>query len=330
MKLLHIGKQGNVETYSSETYYSKSIEIIDMPTNLTEEEYLAKAKDADCIIADAMAVVSEKLISQMPNLKLIHSEGVGFNFFDTKAAKDREIYVCNCKGMNDTAVAEQAMLLMLGILRDVCNGNEAVNSGRQIEVKGNYMKNGNLMELSDCKVGLVGFGDIAKALAKLLKAFGVQTYYYKNSPVSLEVEEEYEVSFLELDEMLRICNMISLHVPVTPATTNMVNDSFFAKMQQGSYLINTARGELVDSEALIRALKSGKIRRAGLDTIAGEPVLPDNILIDQPKEIRDKIVFSPHIGGITASSFRRGYSMIWSNIQRVCEGKKPEHIVNPW
>lgn len=330
MKLLHIGKQGNVDKYTSKTDFTKSIEIIDMPSELKEEEYLKSAKDAEFIVADAMAVVSAKLISQMPNLKLIHSEGVGFNFFDTKAARDKEVYVCNCKGMNDKAVAEQAILLMLGMLRDVCNGNEAVNSGRQIEVKGSYMTNGNLMELSDCKVGLIGFGDIAKALAKLLKTFDVQTYYYKNSPASSEVEQEYGVTYLELDKLLKTCNMISLHVPVTPDTTNMVNDAFFEKMQQGSYLVNTARGELVDSEALIRALKSGRLTMAGLDTIAGEPVSLDNILINQPKEIRDRMIFSPHIGGITASSFKRGYSMIWSNIQRICEGKEPEHIVNPW
>jgi phosphoglycerate dehydrogenase-like enzyme len=301
-----------------------------MPAGLLEEEYLKEAKEADFIVADAMAEVSAKLINQMPNLKLIHSEGVGYNFFDINAAKEREVYVCNCKGMNDSAVAEQALLLMLGVLRDVCNGNEAVCSGRQIEVKENYMKTGTLLELSDCKVGLIGFGDIAKALAKLLKSFHVDTFYYKKVPVDSNIEKEYNVTYLPLDELLKTCDIVSLHVPVTAETTNMVDDAFFDKMKEGSYLINTARGELVDSEALIRALKSNKLKMAGLDTVAGEPVSADNILVIQPADIRNRILFSPHIGGITASSFKRGYAMIWSNIQLICDGKRPKHVVNPW
>ncbi len=329
MKLLHIGKKGNVERYSEKVDLAKQMEIIDLPAGLSEEEYLQKGRDADFMIADAMAVVPGGLISQMPNLKLIHSEGVGFNFFDIQTAKDRGIYVCNCKGMNDKAVAEQAILLMLGMLRGVCTGNRAVCEGRQIQVKEGYMKRGDLLELADCKVGLIGFGDIAKALAKLLKSFDVETYYYKNKPLESQIETEYATSYLTLDELLKTCNMISLHAPVTTDTTNMVNDSFFEKMQTGSYLVNTARGELVDSQALIRALKSGKIKMAGLDTIAGEPVSLNNILIEQPKEIRDKIIFSPHIGGITASSFKRGYAIVWENIKYICEGKKPKNIVNP-
>lgn len=330
MKLLHIGKYGNVEQYSPEIDLVRDFEIIDMPSGLLEEEYLAKAKDAEYIVADAMAMVSDKLIRQMPKLKLIHSEGVGFNYFDTATAKENQVYVCNCKGMNDKAVAEQTILLMIGMLRDVCNGNQAVLDGNQITVKENYMKKGNLMELSDCTVGLIGFGDIAKALAKLLNTFHVKTYYYKVTKAPSEIEKEYNVSYMELDDLLRTCNMISLHAPVTSQTKHMVNESFLNKMQEGSYLVNTARGELIESEALIGALKSGKLKMAGLDTIEGEPVQTNHILVNQPKEIRNKIIFSPHIGGITASSFRRGYAIIWSNIQRVCIGQKPSHVVNKW
>lgn len=328
MKLLHIGKHGNIERFTTNTDFIKQLDIIDLPANLTETAYLEKAKDADFIVADAMATVSGELISNMPNLKLIHSEGVGYNFFDTITAGERGIYVCNCKGMNDKAVAEQAILLMLSMLRDVNNGNAAVLSGNQIKVKESYMKRGDLLELSDCKVGLIGFGDIARALANLLNSFGAQTYYNKKNPVDAQIEKEYGVTYLPLAKLLQTCDIISLHAPVTKETTNMVNHAFIEKMKPGAYLVNTARGELVDSDALIDALKNGKIKMAGLDTIAGEPVSQDNKLVNLPQEIQSKIIFSPHIGGITASSFKRGYSIIWSNIQKICEGKEPEHIVN--
>lgn len=119
-----------------------------------------------------------------------------------------------------------------------------------------------------------------------------------------------------------------MHVPVTEQTFHMADDAFFSKMQDGSYFINTARGEVADSAAIVRALKSGKLAMAGLDTLEFEPVQKDNLLLTQEQEIQDKILFSPHIGGITASSFRRGYAMIWKAIQDLEEGKTPSNIVN--
>lgn len=328
MKLLHIGKLGNVKHFSGKSELMESMEIIEMPAGLSEDEYLAVGKDAEFIVADAMAKVSGELIKGMLNLKMIHSEGVGYNFFDLEAAREKEIYVCNCKGMNAMAVAEQTILLMLSMLRNVTNCDQAVRNGHQIEKKEEYMKKGNLMELSDCKVGLIGFGDIAKCTAMILKSFNVETYYYSRTQSDKDVEEKYNVKYLELDELLKNCNVFSIHLPVTNTTYEMVNDEFFSKIPEGSYLVNTARGELVDSMALVRALESGKLEMAALDTIAGEPVQLSNVLLNQEQKIMEKIIFSPHIGGITASSFKRGYSMIWSNIKKVIAGEKPDHIVN--
>ncbi|MCD7778906.1 MAG: hydroxyacid dehydrogenase, partial [Clostridiales bacterium] len=99
-------------------------------------------------------------------------------------------------------------------------------------------------------------------------------------------------------------------------------------MQDGSYILNTSRGEIIDSDALIRAMERGKIYKAGLDTVEGEPVKCDNVLLTQNKEIEDRILFSPHIGGVTASSFTRGYAMAWENIRRITEGLEPVRVVN--
>ncbi len=328
MKLLHIGKRGNVEKYTKASEFTKSIKVIEAGAWLPEEEIIEIGKDADFIAVDAMASVSKNIIESMPNLKLIHSEGVGYNFIDLEAACKNNVYVCNCKGMNAMAVAEQTVLLMLSMLRDARNGDIAVREGNQITKKENFMIEGNLYELSDFAVGLVGFGDIAKCVALLMKAFGVKTYYYKPTRADSEIENKYDVEYLPLDEMLGKCGIISLHLPVTSETKNIVNNDFFNKMQQGSYIVNTSRGELVDSEALVRAIESGKISMAGLDTIAGEPVQRDNVLLAQKPEIENKIIFSPHIGGITSSSFKRGYEIIWRNIEKVTKGEKPDNIVN--
>lgn len=328
MKILHLGKHGNVQKYLPSGLDKIDIELIDLPITEPVEEIIKLASGAEYIIADAIAPITDKLIKGLPHLKMIHSEGVAFNSYDIKAAKDAGVYVCNCKGMNAMAVAEQTLLLMLGLLRDVTEGDFAVRDGRQIQVKEGYMLRGDLYELADFNVGLVGFGDIAKCVAKLMQVFQVRTYYYSRHQVPKEVEKEYGVEYLPLDELCATCGIISIHVPVTPETENMVNDEFFSKVKPGSYLINTARGEIVDSKALVNAIRRNIIKKAGLDTIAGEPVKKDNFLLNQPLDISGRILFSPHIGGITASSFKRGYEMVWEDILDMEAGKKPKRVVN--
>lgn len=328
MKILHLGKKGNVEKYLPDKEYLKDVELVDLPITASEQEILKQASDAHYIIADAIAPVSKELIRGMSQLRMIHSEGVAYNLFDIEAAREQGVYVCNCKGMNAMAVAEQTVLLMLGLLRDVTAGDAAVRQGRQIQVKEGYMVRGDLYELSDFPVGIIGFGDIAKCVAGLMRAFHVETYYYSRHRADKAVEEEYGVTYLPLDELCGKCKIFSIHVPVTEETKNMINESFFHKVSMGSYLINTARGEIVDSQALVDAIKKGIIKKAALDTIAGEPVKEDNILVNQPSEIADRLLFSPHIGGITASSFKRGYEMVWEDIHAVEAGRKPERVVN--
>ena len=329
MKVLHIGKNGNMERFSAPDAHLYQLDRVDMESGLAEDAYISLAGDADFIVADAISPVTEKLMAGMPNLKLIHSEGVAFNAIDTAAAAEKGIYVCNCKGMNAVAVAEQAILLMVGLLRNVAVNDRAVREGKQINAKLGYMASGNLRELADCRVGLIGFGDIAKETAKLLTAYGVQNIsYYKPNRLPEADELACGVRFLPLDELLADSDIVSLHLPVNAATQGTVNAEFFAKMKQGAFLINTARGELVDDAALADALASGKLAGAGLDTLSNEPVQPDHPLLNLPEASAERILFSPHIGGITASSFRRGYGMIWEDIADVIDGKTPKRVVN--
>lgn len=328
MKILHIGNEKSVENYTEQTAFTKSAEIVNAPMGLSDEEYEKLAGDAEVIITDAIAEISGNLIAKFPNLKLIHSEGVAYNWIDLKAAGKRGIYVCNCAGMNAAPVAEQTVLLMLAVLRNTVSCDRAVRNGRQMEVKMAYMSAGNLTELADCRIGLIGFGAIGKAVAKMLQGFGVSVFYTKRHRLTPEEEAEYRVRYLPLEELLESCDMISLHVPVTPETTRMCDREFFRKCWKGSYFINTARGELVEDEALREALANGTIAMAGLDTLDDEPVKKEHPILSWPPEILERIVFSPHIGGITGSSFRRGYRMIWSDIEKIANGQEPDHIVN--
>ena len=329
MKILHIGKKGNMDRFTRMPDEVKAMELVDLPMNLPVSEYLNAAADADVIIADAIAPVQAELINAMPYLKMICSEGVGYNSFDIEAAKAKGVFVTNNAGMNAMAVAEQTLLLMVGVLRNVAQNDAKVREGLQIETKESYMANMNLYEMADFSVGLIGFGNIAKATAKLLNAYGVENiYYYKRTPLSEAEEKSLNVKYLPLDELLSKSDFVSMHTPVTSETKQMANDEFFGKMKEGSYFINTARGEVVDSYALVRALESGKIKMAGLDTVDNEPARKDHYLLNLPEETSKKILFAPHIGGITVSSFKRGYDMIWENVLRLNNGQPPYRVVN--
>lgn len=326
MKILFISKEEKVKRYTKnlsvlekhDIYYAKGD---------SDQEIIASCPDTEILVADAIAPVSRNLIQGLPKLKMIHSEGVAFNSFDIQAAKEQQVYVCNNQGMNAKAVGEQTLLLMLGLLRDVVGGDKSVKAGSQIDTKMGYMVHGNLKELGECTIGLIGFGDIAKATALLLQPFGCKLFYTASHRHDAEEEAGYGVSYLSQEELLAQSDIVSLHLPVNEKTRHMADQVFFEKMKEGAYFINTSRGELVDNEALINALKSGKIAGAGLDTIETEPVQADNPLL-LAKEIQDKLLLSPHIGGITAQSFARGYDMIWENVAKIAAGERPDRIVN--
>lgn len=327
MKILIIGNEDRYKKYMPDLEITRRITMVFCPRGTSEEELLQAAGDADAIAIDPMATLTGSVIRHMPNLKIIQSEGVGYNGIDCQVAKDLGIYVCNCKGANAGSVAEQAILLMLALLRSLIIGDRIEREGRQIEMKERLMYEG-ITELGDCKIGLIGFGDIAKATAKRLLPFGCEIIYYDKFRTPQELEKEYHVSYTELDELIRSCDIISLHCPVTPETVGMVNADFLAKMKKTAYLINTARGDIVDNEALFDAIVTGKIRGAGLDTVYPEPTTKDNILLNLPEECKERITFSPHIAGITTSFFRRAHMLNWSNIETALKGERPQYIVN--
>lgn len=327
MKILIIGNEDRYRKYMPDLELLRQTTLVFCPRGASDDELLQAAPDAAAIFIDPMARLSGNVICQMPSLKIIQSEGVGFNGIDCRTAQEKGIYVCNCKGANAGAVAEQTILLMLALLRSAITGDRIEREGRQIEMKERLMYEG-ITELGDCKIGLIGFGDIAKATAKRLQPFECEVFYYTKNRKPKNMEDEYNVSYMELDTMIRTSDIISLHCPVTPETTGLVNAEFLSKMKTNSYLINTARGDIINNQALYDAIVTGKIRGAGLDTVYPEPTTRNNILLNLPEKCKEQIIFSPHIGGITTSYFRRAHVLNWSNVETVLKGGRPQFIVN--
>lgn len=327
MKLLVIGDEKRFEKFLPDLDIVRQVETVVVPRGTSDEEIIERVGDVDFIAADAISPVSSRLIENFPSLKLIHSEGVAYNAIDVAAAREHGVTVCNNAGMNAKAVAEQAVLLMLACLRHAVEGDRDVREGRQIKAKERLMVQG-IRELGDCSVGLVGMGAIAVETTKLLHAFGCDVSYWNRNQRPADTEKELGVTFMPLDELARTCDIVSIHVPVTPETENLVDEDFLAAMKPNGILINTARGEIVDQVALARALEAGTIEAAGLDTLSPEPVAADHPLALLEGDAANRLVLSPHIGGVTEGFFRRAWANIWNNIAHVAAGEQPTCIVS--
>lgn len=326
VKVAILTSQPRVEKYYDLTTLPDNWELIFFSADFTEEEVLCRAGDADFIFADAIAPVSRNLIEGMPNLKMIHSEGVAYNRYDLEAARERGIYVCNNAAANSASVAEHTVLLMLALNSRLMEGDQMVRRGQQIQTKTRYILEG-IPELYACHVGLVGFGAIGQATARLLMAFGCRVSYCA-AHRKPELEESMKVQWLEGEEIAAQCDIVSLHLPVTSQTTHLVDARFLARMKPTALLINTARGEIVDQQALASALEEGRIAGAGLDTLSPEPVRPDNPLLHLSPQASARVIFSPHVAGTTRSVFYNIHRFVWENIQKCARGERPDNIVN--
>lgn len=327
MKILILTNETRVRKFFDLSTLPSDFELVFAGAQPADEGILSFGTDFDALFVDAIQPVSAAVINAMPNLKLIHSEGVAYNAIDVEAATARGVYVCHCVAINDTAVAEQTLLLMLAVLRRFREGNAMLYQGRQINAKTQFILDG-LNELSAQKVGIIGLGAIGKATARLLNAFGAEVFYNNRHRFTPEQEAELHVTYLPQNQLLSSCDIVSLHCPVTPETTHLINRETLALMKPTAILINTARGEIIDQEAVRDALIEGRLGALGADVLSPEPVPGDNVLLNLPEEHQYKVTLTPHIGGVTIQTFQKGHKMVWSNMIAVAEGQAPKSTVN--
>jgi D-3-phosphoglycerate dehydrogenase len=249
-----------------------------------------------------------------PGLKILTKCGVGIDKIDIQAAAARGIAVTNTPGMNSNAVAEVAIGLMIGVLRQLPSSQAAAKNGHRIVFNG--------PELTGKTVGLIGMGGVGRRLVQRLQGFDVSILVYDPYYVPRESEQQvFELAALET--VLKSSDIVSLHTPLTPETHHMINAAALAQFKPGSYLINTARGGLVDEAALLNALRSGHLAGAGLDVFEQEPVDPNNELL-----ALENVLGTTHLG---ANSFEAASLVGLANanaIIAVFEGAQPQHKVS--
>lgn len=281
----------------------------------TDDALLTRALAEADVLWHVLKPCTAAMIGAAPRLKLIQKIGVGVNTIDLDAAKARRIAVCNLPGTNSQAVAELALLLMLACLRKLPAYDAAVRAGRGWALP-TAMQDG-LGELSGRTVGLVGYGAVPQALAPVLRALGCRVLYTARA-----ARVGMEADFRALPDLLAEADVISLHVPQTGETENMIDAAALGRMKPGAILINTARGGLVDEAALVTALASGHLAAAGLDVFAREPSPPEN-----PLFALENVVLAPHIGWLTGGTFARSFSIAAENCRRLASGEPLLHRV---
>jgi len=253
--------------------------------------------------------VTAEVIERAPRLRLIQKIGVGVNTIDLEAAQEQDIAVCNLPGTNSRAVAELALLLMLGALRRSSTYDRATRAGEGWSLGGEI--GDTLGEVGGRTVGLVGYGAVPRILAPILQAFGARVLYTATRP-----RDDAAGEWRELPQLLAESDVVSLHVPQTPETERLINSDTLSQMKPGAILVNTARGGLVDEPALVAALESGQLRAAGLDVFAAEPVDPANPLLSL-----ENVVLAPHIGWLTPETFERSFAIASDNVRRLRDGR---------
>src|SRR5665213_1628651 len=254
-------------------------------------------------------------IARATSLRLIQKIGVGVNTIDLEAAKAHDIRVCNMPGTNSRAVAEMTLLLMLACLRRLPFLDRATREGRGWKLDSSLQD--SYGELAGKTVGLVGFGAVAQMLAPILRSMDVRVIY-----TDLKPDPERPHAFRELPQLVREADIVSLHVPLTATTANLIDRRRLAMMRPGAILINTARGGLVEQAALLDALKSGHLGATGLDVFATEPVAADEALLQL-----DNVVVAPHLAWLTTGTLDRSLKVAVENCRRLQAGEPLLHRV---
>ena len=257
--------------------------------------------------------INNQVISAAADLKVIARYGVGYNNIDLEAAKARGIIVTNTPGANSKAVAELTIALTLHLLRPINQCAQQTAAGEWPRQKG-YSLEGKV-------VGLIGLGAIGKEVARRLVGFDCQVVGYDLSKDE-DFCEEHHVKIVPLADLLDQADIVSLHVPGTPETRNMVDRGFLNSMKDGSWLVNTSRGDLIDEGALIDAIESGKLRGAALDVFQQEPLDKKSPLLSLKN-----IILTPHMGAHADSATNTMGRMALDDCLRVLSGEEPKHVV---
>lgn len=269
---------------------------------------------AAALVVDPTVPVDAPLLDAAgPSLRIVANFAVGYDNIDVASCRERGVVATNTPDVLTNATAELTVALMLAAARRLGEGERIVRSGRWAGWDPGFLLG---RELARCTIGIVGLGRIGTRVAELLQGFGPELLYSarRRRP---ELESRLGVRHLPFDDLIAEADVVTLHAPLTPDTRHLIDARALERFKRGAILVNTARGGLVDTAALVAALRSGSLSAAALDVYEREPEVPAELLD------REDVVLSPHIGSATAHARDSMATLVADNVTAVLEGRPP-------
>ncbi len=296
--------------------------------SVSDQVIIKACAGADCLFTPASArCINASILENIPSIKIIQTMGVGFDHVDLPTAVRLHIPVANVPGANATAVAEHTLGMLIALQRRLLESDSQIKTGNYVAYRNVLLREG-IQEIRGSKIGLVGFGNIGRAFATTVLALGASVSYYAPHRLSPEVELQFPVEFQPLDKLLATCDVVSLHLPLNEQTRGLIGARELALLTPGSFLINTARGEILDQSALAETLESARLAGVALDTLSPEPPDAGHPLLHLSAAASRRLLLTPHTAGVTLGSYKRMIESALENMARVVRGEKPANIVN--
>ena len=291
---------------------------------MSQAELVAAVKEADVLVPTVTDKIDAKLLAQVgPQLRLIAQFGTGVDNVDVETARRRGITVTNTPGVLTEDTADMTMALILAVPRRLAEGARFLrdHDGEWPGWSPTWMLG---RRIYGKRLGIIGMGRIGQAVAKRARAFGLEIHYHNRKPANAVIEKELEATYWEnLDDMLPKVDIVSVNCPHTPATYHLMNTARLKLMRSDAYIVNTARGEVIDENALIRALEAGELGGAGLDVFENEPKVSPR-LIKLPN-----VVSLPHMSSATVEGRVEMGGKVIVNIKTFMDGHRPPDRVIP-
>lgn len=286
---------------------------------ITKDELSKRVADKDFLITPLSTQVDKDVINSAPNLKLIANYGAGFNNIDTDYAKSKDIPVTNTPKVSTTSTAEVTCGLMISLAHRIVEGDKLMREeGFSGWAPLFYLGH----QLAGKTLGIIGMGQIGQAVAKRMHAFDMNILYSQRKQLDPTVEAQLGAKFASVDEVIENADVLTLHVPATPATHHMIGAEQFRAMKDSAMLINASRGPVIDEGALYEALLNHDIAGAALDVYEHEPKVDDGF-----KSLKN-VILTPHIGNATVEARDAMAEIVAKNTVAMNKGEKPDYIVN--
>lgn len=282
----------------------------------TEEEIIAEVRDADAVIVQ-YAVITRKIIDHMQKCKMIIKYGIGVNNIDSAAATEKRIYVCNVPDYGVDEVSNHAITLLLALAKKLPVITKALRGGDW-----GYTSTVPLFRLAGSTLGLIGLGRIPSLVAKKMSGFGMRILAF-DPYMTPEAARKRGAELVDFETLCRDSDFISIHCPLTDSTTHLFDEKAFALMKKTACLINTARGPVIDEQALIQALKSGKIAGSGLDVFETEPISQESELLRM-----DNVIVTPHCAWYSEEAISTLQRKVAEEVVNVLGGNPPFNCTN--